>query len=112
MFFVFINEEMIALSAVALASLPTAARFDFPDALQLSPVQQEIRPIYSEGGNNNDSRVLLFRSCPKRNPQARRPRNQNDERVRIKDGQPAQCRKDEWIPLDGGEKMSLKKLNR
>ena len=31
-------------SPLELASLPTAARFDFPDALQL-PVQQEIRPI-------------------------------------------------------------------
>jgi hypothetical protein len=32
-------------SPLELASLPTAARFDFPDALQLSPMQQEIRPI-------------------------------------------------------------------
>jgi hypothetical protein len=47
-----------------------------------------------------------------RNPQARRPGNQNDKRVCIKDGQPAQSRKDEWIPLKSGEKMSVEKLDR
>jgi hypothetical protein len=47
-----------------------------------------------------------------RNPQARRARSQNDERVCIKDGQPAQSCKDERIPLEGREKMSVKKLNR
>jgi hypothetical protein len=32
-------------SPLDLASLPNAARLDFPGALQLSPMQQEIRPI-------------------------------------------------------------------
>jgi len=84
----------------------------FDPRLEILPMRQQVNPIEREQCNRQITRNTFFPRGEIRQPQARNACYENNESVEIKDRQPAQSGKDERIPLQSGEKTSVKKLNR
>ena len=75
-------------------------------------MRQQVNPIEREQRNRQITRDTFFPPRQICQPQAWNACYENDESVEIKDRQPAQSGKDERIPLQSGEKTSVKKLDR
>jgi hypothetical protein len=82
------------------------------ERLEILPMRQQVNPIEREQCNRQITRNTFFPRGEIRQPQARNACYENNESVEIKDRQPAESGKDERIPLQSGEKTSVKKLNR
>jgi hypothetical protein len=82
------------------------------ERLEILRMRQQVNPIEREQCNRQITRNTFFPRCEIRQPQARNACYENNESVEIKDRQPAESGKDERIPLQSGEKTSVKKLNR
>ena len=82
------------------------------ERLEILRMRQQVNPIEREQCNRQITRDTLFPRREIYQPQARNACHENDQSVEIEDRQSAQSGKDERIPLQSGEKTSVKKLNR
>jgi len=74
-------------------------------------MQEEIDPIRDEKRDNCGADKVFLRGRKLRDPQARRARDQNGERISVKDRQSAEGSEDERVPSHCRKKMSVKKLD-
>jgi hypothetical protein len=84
----------------------------FAALLKIARMREQVNPIQCQQRDDNSATESFLRVCNLGNSQAWRARDQDDQRISIKDQQCAERGENEWVPAQSGQKMAIQKLNR
>jgi hypothetical protein len=79
--------------------------------LEISPVQQQIKPIQRQDRDDRDPNKCLRRLRAKTDPQTRPARCERRKRVEVKRREAAERHEHEWIPFQCSQQVTVKELN-